>query len=301
MKINIMGASESREPSHDHLKEDVNTTPVHNRRILKLQDPRSPTAEIHRTPLVTDTSDFEDPRSPTAEICRTPVAETSDPRSPTEGIPRTPANPFIFPDPRSPSVGVTRTPLIKSIPENTNVATSENESKSEMDRTNRNEMGDSVKETINNNSNSSVDTTLKNEENSRTDQGGDETATKDSAMEQINTPQFEVELANLKLDESNANEVLDESQSCATLVLSDSEPRLKYRGSAAKRSLKEKFQAPSSQQARSPLSSRNLHQNAQSYNDSSPYLISGKHTHGVSRPTRLVGRYGPASMDKENV
>lgn len=110
-----MGASESREDSHNKLVEEKNATPIQNRRILTLQDPRSPSESIHRTPIITDTTDFQDPRSPTAEICRTPVEETADPRSPTEGIPRTPANPFVFPDPRSPSIGITRTPMIKTI------------------------------------------------------------------------------------------------------------------------------------------------------------------------------------------
>lgn len=115
LKITIMGASESREDSHNQLVEEKNATPIQNRRILTLQDPRSPSESIHRTPIITDTTDFQDPRSPTAEICRTPVEETADPRSPTEGIPRTPANPFVFPDPRSPSIGITRTPMIKTI------------------------------------------------------------------------------------------------------------------------------------------------------------------------------------------
>lgn len=207
-----MGASESKGNTHEHLSEEQNVTPIQNRRVLKLQDPRSPSEDINRTPIVTDTTDFQDPRSPTAEICRTPVEETTDPRSPTEGIPRTPANPFIFPDPRSPSVEITRTPLIKSVEDEKVFQESEEQSGELRRRTvESSDVGSDSKESINNNKNNAEDNRLKDDQDltEKSDVAKDvrdDGDTKAQPLTQINTPQYEVELAKMNLDETTSKE-----------------------------------------------------------------------------------------------
>ncbi|KAL8584110.1 hypothetical protein ACOMHN_011725 [Nucella lapillus] len=89
-------------------------------------DPRSPTDDIARTPIIVDSASSElrgfDPRSPTCGIARTPIIVDSasselrgfDPRSPTCGIARTPIivdSELSELDPRSPTCGIDRTPL----------------------------------------------------------------------------------------------------------------------------------------------------------------------------------------------
>ena len=91
-------------------------TPVTDRRLMKLRDPRSPSDGVQRTPIIVPKpgeidDSFEDPRSPTSKIARTPIPDT-DPRSPTAGVTRTPC-PFTYPDPRSPTVNIARTPMLK--------------------------------------------------------------------------------------------------------------------------------------------------------------------------------------------
>ncbi|XP_071841321.1 uncharacterized protein [Apostichopus japonicus] len=295
-----MGASESREDSHNKLVEEKNATPIQNRRILTLQDPRSPSESIHRTPIITDTTDFQDPRSPTAEICRTPVEETGDPRSPTEGIPRTPANPFVFPDPRSPSIGITRTPMIKTIEER-EIAQESEDQLAELRRRKVEHSGDSTNETMNNNSNNAEDNRLRDNEDEKEKSNTDDEKdvdTKAEPLEAIDTPQYEAELAKLRLVDENTSKEVQEVSHCATLVLTNSESGVKYRGNTtAKRSLKDNFQASLTQRSRSPLSSRN---NVVAKN--SPSATATKHQQvGATRPTRLIARYGPAGLDKENV
>ncbi|XP_022099964.1 cell division cycle-associated protein 3-like isoform X2 [Acanthaster planci] len=119
-----MGTTESK-AQHDKAQlqdkttdeDNANHTPLSQRRLMKLRDPRSPTDGVQRTPIVVPKpgevdDSFEDPRSPTAKIARTPIPDDTDPRSPTEGVSRTPC-PFTYPDPRSPTINVPRTPVHK--------------------------------------------------------------------------------------------------------------------------------------------------------------------------------------------
>ncbi|XP_062505678.1 uncharacterized protein LOC134182300 [Corticium candelabrum] len=70
---------------------------------LIVDDPRSPSQEVERTPIKTldldkdvDSNEFHDPRSPSADVPRTPLhkldLKSEDPREPTSGIARTPLN-----------------------------------------------------------------------------------------------------------------------------------------------------------------------------------------------------------------
>ncbi|KAL3862269.1 hypothetical protein ACJMK2_008251 [Sinanodonta woodiana] len=89
-----MGSNNSHHQQADY------TTPERRdsyARILGF-DPRSPTANINRTPIIVlkTPDDMIDPRSPTYGIIRTPIIldniaeQDRDPRSPTPGIERTP-------------------------------------------------------------------------------------------------------------------------------------------------------------------------------------------------------------------
>lgn len=115
-----MGGTESKSINGDNKPDEDEQfhTPIANRRVKTLTDPRSPTEEVQRTPVqraVDEDAEFQDPRSPA--VARTPVPDDSDPRSPTAG--REPG-PFVFPqpseDPRSPTKTVARTPLTKDAP-----------------------------------------------------------------------------------------------------------------------------------------------------------------------------------------
>ncbi|XP_072174938.1 uncharacterized protein [Diadema setosum] len=264
--------------------EDEFHTPVTNRRVQKLIDPRSPTDDINRTPLQREV-DFEDPRSPTTKIARTPIPDDSDPRSPSAGRE---VGPFVFPnaseDPRSPSRIIARTPLTKDAPKNVSV---------EEVQVHQPEGGDSTENASNNNDSQEcpagdhspsqeadsevfkVETDsvklVADDEDNEIEKCASE-AEGQEGLNQANTPEYEMELSDMVKKQTIANEE-DGDRDHATLVLSDREMVFltelppspvssKAKKSGFRRSLKEKFQSSSSSHQRSPLATRNLIQDS---------------------------------------
>lgn len=237
-----MGASESKSSNgEDRAGEEQFHTPIANRRVQKLSDPRSPTDDVQRTPMqrsVDDDDDFVDPRSPTS-IARTPVPDDSDPRSPTGG--REPG-PFVFPlpsdDPRSPSRIVARTPICKDAPKEFGIETvtvhqADDHIESSENSSNNNQQVSSNDDIINDNTKLStsedtesgvfqIETDKTNlveteeSENANCDEGGQQL----SGQRNVNPPEYEMELTKMLEKQTIANEESD-NQDGATLVLSD--------------------------------------------------------------------------------
>ena len=127
-----MGSSESKQSSteteklnssHQTTDTDEDRTPIANRRVIQLTDPRSPPPDdVSRTPIVHAEKPAAEPAEPTSPVLKIntritqEVTDMHDPRSPSCNVARTP-QPFKFGDPRSPSQAVSRTPHIAHIEE----------------------------------------------------------------------------------------------------------------------------------------------------------------------------------------
>nr|XP_054768977.1 uncharacterized protein LOC129276615 isoform X1 [Lytechinus pictus] len=276
-----MGGTVSKSINGDKPDEDDQYhTPIANRRVKTLIDPRSPSEEVQRTPMqrtVNDDSEFHDPRSPT--VARTPVPDDSDPRSPSAG--REPG-PFVFPvastDPRSPTRTVARTPIAKDAPLGSSMETvtvhqaDTKEEPCENTTSNNNQDNDTIAKSSSDledpepgvfQIDSEKDHLVVDDDD---DDGpsSEEQETLKTELVKSDTPEYEMELSNMMEKQTLANEETEE-QDQATLVLSDREliflaesplSSSKVKKHSIRRSLKDKFISTSSQ--RSPLSTRNL-------------------------------------------
>ncbi|XP_030842726.1 uncharacterized protein LOC754059 isoform X2 [Strongylocentrotus purpuratus] len=273
-----MGGTESKSINGDNKPDEDEQyhTPIANRRVKTLTDPRSPTEEVQRTPVqraVDEDSEFQDPRSPA--VARTPVPDDSDPRSPTAG--REPG-PFVFPqpsdDPRSPTKTVARTPLTKDAPAELSIETvtvhqSDTNESCESSTSNNNQDNDVIPKSASDiePSEPGIFQIDSEKENLVGEDSSSEVVeeTQKSELVKSNTPENEMELTNMMEKQTLANEET-EDQDQATLVLSDREmiflaeappssSSSKAKKHSIRRSLKEKFTSTSQ---RSPLSTRNL-------------------------------------------
>ncbi|XP_038061457.1 uncharacterized protein LOC119732132 [Patiria miniata] len=267
---------------------DGNHTPLSNRRLVKLRDPRSPTDEVQRTPIIVPKpgevdDSFEDPRSPTTKIARTPIPET-DPRSPTEGVSRTPC-PFTYPDPRSPTVNVPRTPMVKeSEPDKFQMpSVGKHESIAE-------EGGDDDVQNVSNNNSSDTALLIHRSHTSEEPEAA-------SVASGTHKPSRENMPDTGHTDEGDCQK--------ASLIASEKGPSKKTRRPSLTKSIKAKINGTLPAPPRSPLSTRNLDKDAPTVQvrmgDSAiTYNKMGSRRRQASgTPTRLVGKYEPM-IDKEN-
>ncbi len=291
--------------SDDAAGGDANHTPLSNRRLVKLRDPRSPTDDVTRTPIIvpkpgTSTDDsFEDPRSPTIKIARTPIPDT-DPRSPTEGVSRTPC-PFTYPDPRSPTINVARTPMLQQ----------EDTGKFEMPAAVQQETIDETPEEeqneSSNNSNSDMARLIDQsqpDENPQPDPLPSREHSNQNGLVQIDTPEYELQLSKMVEDQRLTEEAVEDSQKTSLIASSNGHSK-KSRKTSLKLSLTAKIHGSQTGPPRSPLSTRNLEKDVPSVTLHSGHGLivydkaGSRRRQASGTPTRLVGKYEPM-LDKEN-
>ncbi|XP_071806103.1 uncharacterized protein [Asterias amurensis] len=284
---------------------DGNHTPLTNRRLVKLRDPRSPTDDVSRTPIIvpkpglsTDDS-FEDPRSPTIKIARTPIPDT-DPRSPTEGVTRTPC-PFTYPDPRSPTINVARTPMLQQ----DNKSTGKFEMPPAVQPETIAETHEEEQNLSSNNSNSDDTARLIDQSQPKPDPLLSQEHSSEKGLVQIDTPEYEQQLSKMVEEQRLTEETVEDDSQKTSLIASSNGHSRKSKKTGLKLSLTAKIHGSQTAPPRSPLSTRNLEKDVHSVSlHSGQGLIiydktGSRRRQNSGTPTRLVGKYEPM-LDKEN-
>lgn len=339
-----MGSSESKQSSteteklnssHQTTETDEDRTPIANRRVIQLTDPRSPPPDdVSRTPIVhaEKAAESAEPTSPVLKIntrITQEVTDMHDPRSPSCNVARTP-QPFKFGDPRSPSQAVSRTPHIAHIeeqgdprsptpgverssftPEEAGAEARRSSFECLVDESNPEQPAEDETPNTSEHSNDGathddIVTEIESEEDSlKTQLIAPSTAEAEPTLKQINTPQYEAELSSMVTKNTIYCDAEEDGDDAPCLTTdSVSEHKTKSRKKSLKDKVQQKFQGGA---PRSPLSTRNLLSDSPSlrmHSDKGSVSYMEKrrrHTVGVT-PTRLVGRYEPMAdnIDKEN-